>query len=60
MGGRKENKQRVRVLLAHRLRSFLKTLRAQFPQDAEIVLQRAERQATPRAHDNDWHRVGVP
>jgi hypothetical protein len=52
MGGRNENKQRVRGLLARRLRSFFMTLRTQFPHDAEAVLQRAERQVTPRAHDN--------
>ena len=60
MGEHNENKQRLRLLLARRLRSFFMTLRAQFPQDAEVVLQRAERQATPRAHDNDWHRTGTP
>ena len=58
MGGHNENKQRV--LLARRLRSFFMTLRTQFPPDAEAVLQRAERQVTLRAHDDEWHRSGTP
>ena len=43
-----ESKQRVRVILAHRLQSFFITLRARFPEDADAILKRVEQQATPR------------
>ena len=46
-----EHKQRVRVVLARRLRDFFLILRAQLPEDAETVLQRAERRTAPSAQD---------
>lgn len=43
-------RQILRDAVSCRLRAFFVTLRAEFPQEADVILQRAERRAARQGH----------